>query len=254
MSEAELRESLRAAVADEPPLHFDPDALIARAETFRRRRRALVAVGVATFALIGTVLALPGVLAPPRETVDAARVLTTTAAPSATPSAESVPVTSPAAVPLEDRVKRLSGYLAKQVVQVVPGAFDVEVDFSDTRKVSAGYVTGYVHLSDKRGVTSITVELFGPSARVTRAAFCGPERCDLSKLQPDGSHLEVAAHAGADGEPAATVVAHFRTDGSVVMITGHPYDTAQDGVTPPPAPALEQLIALATDPVLTLTG
>jgi len=97
MSEAELRESLRAAVADEPPLNFDPDALIARAETFRRRRRALVAVGVATFALIGTVLALPGVLAPPRETVDAARVLTTTVQPSPTPSVESVPATSPAA-------------------------------------------------------------------------------------------------------------------------------------------------------------
>jgi hypothetical protein len=251
MSEAELRESLRAAVADEPPLHFDPDDLIARAESFRRRRRALVAVGVATFALIGTVLALPGVLAPPRETVDAARVLTTTVQPSATtPAAETVPMTSPVASPAGD-VKYLTGYLTKQVPQVVPDAVDVKVDFSDGRKVAAGYVTGYVYLFDKRGMTSLTVELFGPPAKVSRAAFCAPAQCDPSRVQPDGSRVEVATTAGADSEPSSTVVAHFRTDGTVVMITGHPYDT---GSTSASALPVEQLTALATDPMLTLTG
>ncbi|MEJ2858596.1 MULTISPECIES: hypothetical protein [unclassified Saccharothrix] len=254
MSEAELRESLRAAVADEPPLNFDPDVLIARAETFRRRRRALVAVGVATFALIGTVLALPGVLTP-RETVDAARVLTTTAPTSAPApaSVESLPMTSPAVQPGEG-VKYLSGYLTKQVLQVVPGAIDAKADFSDTRKLSAGYVTGYVYVFDKVGMTSLTVELIVPPGAVTRAAFCAPARCDPSRIQPDGSRVEVATAGSADGEPASTVVAHFRTDGTVVMITGHPYDAGRTGDTPAPPLSPDQLITLATDPLLSLTG
>ncbi|WP_309109797.1 hypothetical protein [Saccharothrix sp.] len=248
MSEAELRESLRAAVAEEPPLNFDPDVLIARAESFRRRRRALVAVGVATFALIGTVLALPSVLAPPRGTVDAARVLTTTELPSATPSpAASLPVTT---VPVEGGVKHLSGYLTKRVADVVSTTFDVKVDFPDVEK-APGHVTGFVYLSDKRGTARLTVELIGPPVVVTRAAFCAPARCDPSRIQPDGSRVEVASSAAPQRELFTHMVAHFRTDGTVVMITGHNYDKSTDTVPPVTS---EQLIAMATDPMLTVTG
>lgn len=249
MSEAELRESLHAAVADEPPLNFDPDLLIARAETFRRRRRALVAVGVATFALIGTVLALPGVLAPPRESVDAARVLTTTARPEPSPPAVSVP----APVPVEERVQHLTGYLTKRVADIVPTTVDVKVDFSDTRKLNEGHVTGYVFVSGKRGATSLTVELIGPPVVVTRTAFCAPAQCDPSRIQPDGSRVEVASPVALPERKQFThMVAHFRVDGTVVVITGHDYD--RDGAEPAPPITPDQLIALATDPMLTLTG
>ncbi|MEU7526219.1 hypothetical protein AB0A74_10825 [Saccharothrix sp. NPDC042600] len=248
MSEAELRESLHAAVADEPPLNFDPDLLIARAETFRRRRRALVAVGVATFALIGTVLALPGVLAPPRGSVDAARVLTTTARPEPSPSV----VSAPAPVSVEEGVEHLSGYLTKRVTEVVPTTVDVKVDFSDTRKLTRGHVTGYVFLSGKRGTTSLTVEFIGPPVVVTRAAFCAPAQCDPSRIQPDGSRVEVASSVAPERELFTHMVAHFRLDGTVVVITGHDYD--RSGAEPVAPITPDQLIALATDPVLTLTG
>ncbi|XVV03624.1 hypothetical protein ACQPW3_40995 [Actinosynnema sp. CA-248983] len=252
MSEAELRESLRAAVAEEPPLNFDPDALIARAESFRRRRRALVAVGVATFALIGTVLALPGVLAPPRETIDAARVLTTTELPSAAPSAPpspaaSVPLTT---VHVEKSVKDLSGYLTNKVADVVPTTVDVKVDFPDVER-APGHLTGFVYLSDKRGTARITVELIGPPVAVTRADFCAPARCDPSRIQSDGSWVEVASSTAPQRELFTHMVAHFRTDGTVVMVTGHEYDTAKEPVLPVTP---DQLVALATDPMLTLTG
>jgi hypothetical protein len=119
VSEAELREGLRAAVGDEPPLRFDPDELIRRGRHERRRRRALVAVMAATLAITGTVLSLPGLLVPrpgtgpPGIDVAAPPVLTTTAAPSPVAST-SLPVVSPV------DTKFLSEYASQRLVRVVP--------------------------------------------------------------------------------------------------------------------------------------
>jgi hypothetical protein len=62
VSEQELRDGLRVAVAAEPALSFDPDALIVRARKEIRRRRALVGAGAATVVVAVTAVAVPTVL------------------------------------------------------------------------------------------------------------------------------------------------------------------------------------------------
>lgn len=66
MSEQELREGLRAAVADEPPLAFDPDTLMAKAKREVTRRRALFGAGMATTAVLVAAVTVPTLLGPPR--------------------------------------------------------------------------------------------------------------------------------------------------------------------------------------------
>src|SRR5262245_8450796 len=62
MSERELRDGLALAVAQEPPLSFDPDALVARARRESARRRALAGVGAATAVIAIAAVALPSLL------------------------------------------------------------------------------------------------------------------------------------------------------------------------------------------------
>lgn len=66
MSEQELREGLRLAVAGEPALAFDPDVLLARAKQEIRRRRALFGAGAATAAVAVAAVAVPTLLGSPR--------------------------------------------------------------------------------------------------------------------------------------------------------------------------------------------
>lgn len=66
MSEKELRDGLRDAVADEPPLAFDPDALMERARKEVKRRRALFGAGLATAAVAVAAVAVPTMLGSPR--------------------------------------------------------------------------------------------------------------------------------------------------------------------------------------------
>jgi hypothetical protein len=66
MSEQELREGLWAAVADEPALAFDPDALMEQARREIKRRRALFGAGTATVAVAVAAVAVPAMLGVPR--------------------------------------------------------------------------------------------------------------------------------------------------------------------------------------------
>ncbi|MEU4806744.1 hypothetical protein [Actinosynnema sp. NPDC023587] len=276
MSEAELRKSLRAAVGDEPPLDFDADALIERAQgvrAARRRRRALVAVGAATVVLMGTVLSLPGVLSA-RDVVQVdaltGRVLTTApvgAVPSGTsPSSFAKPTSSvPASVappgvttsadPASRRLTALSGYLADRFAAVVPGVWDVRVEFADDRaKPAAGLASGFVHFEDDEGSGGVVVRLTGPPTAFTRDDFCAGVRCEHQQKRADGSVVEFAtSSSGSSPDVVSHSVAHFRADGTVVQVTGYNYDPAQGGKTRDVVPVtLDQLLILATDPRLDL--
>ncbi|HEX6342913.1 hypothetical protein [Umezawaea sp.] len=81
MSEQDLRDSMQQAVWDEPPLDFDPDSFMARAEQLTKRRRALMSVGVATALIIAAVATLPAVLTSGRTRVESATSVSTTATP-----------------------------------------------------------------------------------------------------------------------------------------------------------------------------
>ncbi|WP_433266429.1 hypothetical protein ACQPZF_40825 [Actinosynnema sp. CS-041913] len=254
MSEAELRERLRAAVVDEPPLNFDADALISRAQVVRKRRRALVAVGVATVALTATVLSLPGAFSPSRG-VDALHgsVLTTAPPSAGRPTAPEVSA-SPGVVgePSVGQTESLAVYLAQRFEEVVPGVSAVRAEFTDTRaKMAAGYVTGFVYFIDREGSSGVAVQLSSPPFLITRDGFCAGVKCDAPRRQPDGSYLEFATSSSVDHDMVTHSVAHFRTDGSVVQVSGFNYDPARVGKVRDAVPvSTEQLIRLAADPNL----
>ncbi|PSL55103.1 hypothetical protein B0I31_10560 [Saccharothrix carnea] len=258
MSEADLREGLQAAVGDEPPLNFDPDELIRRAQDARRRRRALVAVAVVTLALTGTVLALPGVL-DRRMAVDAASgsVLTTAPSPavlSSRPeplSATTVPPPPTTAEPTTGVRSFLSGYLTGRFPEVVPGAKVTEVQVNEVRDADPRHFSAVVRFIDGTGPSGAVVRLIAPSGREHLARFCAEVECDDPQSRKDGTLLAT----GVTGDPASKVVvsravAHLRVDGSVVQVTAYGYDPGRGSELPDVALTVDQLVALATDPNL----
>ncbi|XVS64252.1 hypothetical protein ACQPYE_39430 [Actinosynnema sp. CA-299493] len=264
MSEADLREGLRAAVGDEPPLDFDADELIRRAQHVRRRRRALVAVAVATLTLTGTVLALPGVLDQRRD-VDAATgsVLTTTAsasAPRSAPPSASAPPSETALAPstteaqVAPGVKSfLSGYLSGRFNQVVPAAKVVSVDFNEVREQEPRHFTGVVRFIDGIGQSGVVVRLTTPSGREPFDRFCAEVRCDDPQRRDDGTRLATGTSTDPTSKAlVARAVAHLRADGTVVQVTTYGYDPGPGSELREVALTVDQLVLLATDPNLTV--
>ena len=85
MIEQQLADRMRAALADEPPLGFDPDELADRAGALRRRRRSAFAVGGATAAVLA--VAVTAVVATgDREPEIGSQVPTATSPAPSTPS------------------------------------------------------------------------------------------------------------------------------------------------------------------------
>ncbi|NUT52491.1 MAG: hypothetical protein HOV94_35165 [Saccharothrix sp.] len=262
MSEAELREGLRAAVGDEPPLDFDPDALIRRAQQARRRRRALVAVAVATLALTGSVLSLPGVFER-RPGLDAAdgSVLTTTANPAPSPQPSAWVAPPPAVTPYSTDQRSLAApgartylaaYLGTRFAQVVPGVKVVEAQFPESA-AEPGHHIGWVTFVDGEGTSQVVVRLDPPPLPTTPDAFCADSGCGTPVRRADGSYLASSAAPAktGDGRFAGYTVVHFRPDGSVVQVTGYNYDpTTGAGLRPRVAVTVDQLVELATDPKL----
>lgn len=66
MSEQDFRDGLAAALAGEPALNFDADALIERARRAAKRRRALVGAGLASATVAVAAVAVPTILGSPR--------------------------------------------------------------------------------------------------------------------------------------------------------------------------------------------
>lgn len=274
MSEADLREGLRAAVGDEPPLDFDADELIQRAQHARRRRRALVAVAVMTLALTGTVLSLPGVL-DQRTRIDAAGgpVLTTTVPESASLT----PVPSPATTPppgttpsrpsstseqqdvaptkiVSGAATRLSVYLSTRFAEVVPNAKVVSADAAQSSDTEPGSLHAWLGFVDGVGASKVMVRLAAPPSRMTRDEFCDKTGCAQAVRLEDGSYVATSYRATAVPDPKGLMctVAHFRVDGSVAEVTGYGYEPTAAGEPGRAEVALtyDQLVALATDPKL----
>ncbi len=266
MSEADLRDGLRAAVGDEPPLDFDADELIRRAQHVRRRRRALVAVAVATLALTGTVLSLPGVVEQ-RRGVDAASgsVLTTTVSAPASEVPDPVtspPATSPAQIsspattatkPFRDDDTQLSAHLRKKFAEVVPGAKVVSADAAAAADAPSGHLYAWLTFVDGVGTSRVMVRFAPPGSGMDRDAFCEAAGCEGPIRQADGSYVTSSWRTTVLPEPRGVMhtVAHFRLDGSVVEIRGFGYEPPADGVVREKvALTYDQLASLATDPML----
>ncbi|MBP2339706.1 uncharacterized protein YcfJ [Saccharothrix coeruleofusca] len=263
MSEAELRECLRDAVADEPPLDFDPDALIERGEHLRKRRRALVAVGVATLALTATVLTLPGVLGGQRSAQVAGPPLITTAE-SAPSSAVEVPQVTPTGIPGDAaktaRAEVLSSRLRVTFAKFFPRTKVVEIDVKEVEEPAAGQraampmMFGTVVFIDDYGRAELNIAISEQTPMRDPVQFCADTACEKRLPQQDGSTVTLGTIIDEASGRITVTAAHFRRDGVLVQVNAHNFDPAQGtakATRPGPAADYDQLLLLATDRALT---
>lgn len=269
MSEKDVREGLYAAIADEPPLNLDPDALVATGRRQIRRRRALVSVSVATAAVAVAAVALPVLLAAPGDqngVAPAERPAATSTVPVEPPKPSPWPpagVRTPdyTAEQLRERGERMRAHLGEALPAALPGATDVAVgpfggeaagDVSDGQT----YLNTFAAFTLDGARTAIGVDVFAPGAfQDGPATLCAQAsgHCELLLVASGrGQVLAVEVDAGGPTAEILTVY-HFREDGSVVSATGYNYDpTAGTPATERPMPTAESLAAVAVDPALRL--
>ncbi|MCE7005321.1 hypothetical protein LWC34_21175 [Kibdelosporangium philippinense] len=249
MSEAELREGLKLAVADEPPMVFDLDELVDTAERMVRRRRALVAVGVSTAAVAVVAVAVPvflGIGGTPPEL------------PQAAPPAVTI-TTSPPKAPmtvaqLKQRGEELMAHLKTQVPVVVPDAKNItpgEFGGEASGQFWDGqtYLDGFLAFTLGDARTAINVQVNNAPEKSAPCTGC------RELPQADGSKVVIRTESGPAGnapDMKITSAEHYRTDGSVTRVSTYNYDpvTGPSGYQPNVALTDDQLVRLATDPAL----
>jgi hypothetical protein len=268
MIEQDLRDGLTGALADEPPLSFDPDRLVARAQREIRRRRSLVGVGGAT-AVIAVVAATLLHPATPGKAVAAGPHLTT--APSTTPAASTPPpgFKWPPAV-MHTRVysaaeeKALAAAWTQHLTQtfgtVVPGASQVTVqpwggEASGSISTGQDYLDTFVKFTIHGVSTAMAVQVAAPGQSTldpaqTCAESTSPDKCVFTPTA--GGDLLLYSDIVQGGNLHVRSVTDFRPDGTVVFAAGYNYDptgSAQNRL--PSVPVTDaQLTTVATDPVL----
>ncbi|MEV6712378.1 hypothetical protein AB0M48_10070 [Lentzea sp. NPDC051208] len=222
MSEQEIREGMLLAVWDEPPLDFDPDTLIRRVEQKKSRRRALVAVGVATAVIAVASFSLPGLLPRDRDTQLGSETQTT----SSSPSAESA----------EKRAQRVGDKLVESLGVRMTNFKELYAAFnpgrnpvyppSQTRapewKQDETEYSGFLYLTDGIGPTALQVRV--SKKTFSKSAFCGEATTCQEVKREDGSVVHsVEQLYGSPQVQQAGVVREFES-GLVVEITAYAYN------------------------------
>lgn len=206
MSEQEIREGMRVAVWDEPPLDFDPDALIERAEKVRSRRRALVSVGVGTALVVVSAFSLP--------------MLLTGSRPDSTNVAESPTRSSTPATASNGKRDKIAAAAAGQLRRMLPDVKDVYPEFPDNRakmvppaptQIPSGEMF-FIRFEDGIGPTAIQLEFGGTDQYCYTPAMCREEP------QADGSKVMLVEQVEGSGIVLASVT-HVRKDGKSVTVT-----------------------------------
>jgi hypothetical protein len=250
--EERIAERFLAAVADEPPLGFDPDDVVTGAARRTRQRRAIAATTVATGVVVLTAVALFAANGTGQVRVGAAPTGTTeTAPPHSVSKTEGPPPPPPPAFPGSDAVVRDLGetiptVLAARVPGLHFGAPDSGVLMVDQSRRSVGgayKVAGTTHRYVSVFVyhNASALDLAGDPAA---AGGWGPWHSDTTR--PDGSHLRVYGSDGAGTQ--GLLVVHLRTDGVIVLAdtTAKPEPGKQGLIV-----SQDVLTAIATDARLT---
>jgi hypothetical protein len=250
---------LQDAVVDEPPLNFDPDALVAAAEQQIRRRRALLGVGVATVAVAVAAVALPSALG--RAPTQVADGRTSTITPSTSVAwPPNVPPVQYSTDQLQQRGSDMRNRLRTAVPEVLPGASDIEYgrfggeaegqyyDGQDTVNTHVSFTLGGERYS-------IFVQVWAPGAKVdTPEQVCAAGGAYCRNMGDQGGGLVVAKSLDL-GEETLSSIYHFRDSGALISVTAYNYDMASKTVPTylPTIPVtLDQLTRLATDPAFGL--
>jgi hypothetical protein len=263
VSEEDVRGGLRDAVADEPPLDFDPDAVVAAARQQVTRRRALVAAGVATAVVAVAAVAVPVALGRAGTT----QVGQQPPPPATTPSATSTPwpttSVTPAYYTAEDLTTRgteMAAHLRETVPTVLPSA--TEFEYGEFGGEAAGAVAdGQMYLDAPVEFTidgerySLFVTAWAPGApQITPIAVCAGSGVDCEPLSERAGGPVVLKNEDL-GEGMITTLYHFRPSGGVVQIAAYNYDMTSNGppkYEPSIRVTVDQLARLATDPELGL--
>lgn len=259
MSEEDVRVGLRDAVADEPPLDFDPDSLVAKARHQVTRRRALMAAGAATVAVAVAAVAVPAALG--RGSTQVAEQPTSTGAattPSQWPPSAAQPVEY-GPEDLRDRSEQMATHLAQSVPAALPEASDITIgefggEASGEFYAGQTAVNAAVTFSVDGERYSLVVTVWVPgSANELLDTMCADKGAHCEQLGEDDGGPVVATTENLSDQGTISTVSHFRSNAGVVQVAAYNYDLTGVPKYMPTIPVtLEQLTRLATDPELGL--
>jgi hypothetical protein len=279
----QLSEALNRAAADPPPTGIDLDHLIAREHRARGRRRWLAGSAAALAVLVATGTAVlvgpggwsgavpgtepttktdPGVR--PQELGRCSQNRPVATTPGGGPGGEKPAETSPPSLrpaptePTDAAVLRLSLALNATLGDVLPG-FSVAdhihpnceaIQFAPT--TSPFLYEAVVVAKDATGYGRIAIGLM-PATAEPPIGGCGDEETCVRETLPDGTLIQkiggVVLGAGLHNQ-----VAIVRPDGTALVLFSQNVQNPDETVTTRPTPpaTVDQLIAIGTDPGLTL--
>lgn len=265
MSENDVRDGFREAVAGEPPLDFDPDALV---DTARQqvRRRALLSVGIATVAVVAAAVVVPLTLTGGGEgggVPVADRPSATSQGDPGTPtkSPQEIEWPPPGIEPvtytrdeLQGRANEMRTHLQEVLPTVLPEATDIDVGLFGGEAEGAvaddqNYLNAFATFTVDGARYGIAVNVFAPGKNSqTPVELCDGSTC-FQQGERDGGYLVTTSEDAA--EMKIVSAHHFRDTGASVFVSGYNYDPTSQ--TPPVYhPSLpvgaELLGELATDP------
>ncbi|MBB4906517.1 hypothetical protein [Actinophytocola algeriensis] len=268
MSEEDVRSGLRDAVADEPPLHFDPDELVATARS-QVRRRALVAAGLATVAIAVAAVAVPAMVGRDGSGTTPVADRPASSTPSPSPSTSAVPSPRPDQWPppgvepvtrtvdeLRQRGKEMGEHLRGSLPATLPSATDfVHGEFGG--EAEGEYYPEQTSINAAISFTidgrrySIVVTSWLPGSTGSPAETC-VANCHRLPDQAAGALYDQTEDYD---QGVIETVFHFRDTGAMVSVAAYNYDMTS-GAMPTyhqslPV-SLDQLVAIATDPELEL--
>jgi len=231
MNEQELGTVLRTAVLDEPPLDFEPDRLVTRANRAVKRRRAMWVAGGAVAVLVLVVVAIPALSrpGPPAGHGDTLTVAKTDPAP--TP-------------PMLEFAHALQGRLNTAVpgAKIDPTQTKALIGFGTPGNPPAGVVAYTAGSTPSKGSRLVFRADAAGTPKLTLAAFCVVELgnyCHDIEPRPDGGVSFITGYAVAD----------IRADGSLLEVSSFDNTTGKWG-----GADVAVLRALVSDPSLTLTA
>lgn len=243
MSEQEIREGMLLAVWDEPPLDFDPDALMRRAEQKKSRRRALASVGVATALIVVSALSLPSLLRNSNSDQMASEQ-TQSSAPTSTESGS-------------QRAERIGNQVAEKLALTMPNLMEVYADLrpgsytvvpppSNTpRSAKNPDLDGYILLTDAIGPTALQVV---GTKGITVQNLCVSATFCRDVQQKDGTTVtEAQFNEGAEISRAVSM--RTFSSGYVVQVTSFNHNPATGSGLRKTVPVpVDVLTTLVTDP------
>ncbi|WP_086827671.1 hypothetical protein [Allokutzneria sp. NRRL B-24872] len=277
MIEKELRDGLRGAVSDEPPLGFDPDEAVTKIGVRVRRRRATFAVAAAVIAVVGGAVAVQQSVGLGRsgEVEIATRPSSSTTTPSkpgfAWPIPGLVPPKRLSQAEADAKGRTLRDVVVPKFLGQVKGMSNVKAMPFDSTTAGPddpgpNVLEGGVAFRDQEGDTAVFVSVYS-----ARYAFHSPDEecaddpqssvrntiCRVGKLA-DGTALVFNEAVGKE-DPGNVIASalHYRLDGVVVRVTAYNYNPTGKGTPLQSRRARttmteQQLTAMATDRAFTM--